>query len=91
MRANSALFLDEALAECQPLARLLFVGMLIEANERGCVPNRPKFLKAIILPYDDTDIDVLLGGLYEAGLILATEANEGYPEISITNFEEYGK
>lgn len=91
MRANSALFLDEALAECQPLARLLYIGMLLQADDWGRLPNRPKFLKAIILPYDNVDIDVLIDELYKANLITDRMDESSQIVIVINNYEEYGK
>lgn len=67
-------FLDEDLAECQPLARLLFAGLWTIADREGRLEDRPRRIKAAVLPYDDCDGDTLLGELAERGFIVRYEA-----------------
>lgn len=64
-----AFFKNELLAECPPLARLLFVGLWCVADREGRLEDRPKRLKVEILPYDDCDVDELLGILATRGFI----------------------
>lgn len=63
-------FKNEALAECTPLARLLFVGLWCLADREGRLEDRPKRIRAELLPYDDGSVDDLLSELHEAGFIL---------------------
>ncbi len=56
-------FLNEILAECHPLARILFEGLWVIADRAGRMPDRPKKIKAEVLPYDDCDVDDLLNEL----------------------------
>jgi hypothetical protein len=63
-------FKNDQLAECEPLARLLFAGLWCEADREGRLEDRPKRLKADCLPYDDCDIDALLDQLAERGFIV---------------------
>lgn len=56
-------FLDEELAECDPLARLLYAGLWTIADREGRLEDRPKRIKAECLPYDDGDGNVLLDQL----------------------------
>ncbi len=62
-------FKDEDLAELSPLARLLFQGLWCMADREGRLEDRPRRIKAEILPYDECDIEALLGSLTVAGFI----------------------
>jgi len=53
-------FSNDELSELDPLARLLFIGLWTVADREGRLEDRPKRIKAEILPYDDCDIDKLL-------------------------------
>ena len=56
-------FKNDILAECNPLARILFAGLWCEADREGRLEDRPKRLKAEYLPYDQCDIGTLLDEL----------------------------
>lgn len=58
-----AFFTNDKLAECQPLARILFAGLWTMCDREGRLEHRSKRIKAHLLPYDDADIDSLLGEL----------------------------
>ena len=64
-----AFFQNEHLAECDPLARLLFAGLWTLADRLGKLEDRPKRIKAATLPYDECDADALLLQLAERGFI----------------------
>jgi hypothetical protein len=81
-------FKNEVLASLNPLARILFEGLWILADREGRLEDRPKRIKAEILPYDKCDADRLLGDLADAGFILRYEAaGEGF--ISIPTFVKH--
>lgn len=63
-------FKNELLAECEPLARILFEGLWCEADREGRLEDRPRRLKAEYLPYDDCDVDALLAQLAVRGFIV---------------------
>lgn len=63
-------FRNDLLAECDPLARILFAGLWCEADRAGRLEDRPKRIKAECLPYDDCDIEALLEQLSERGFIV---------------------
>jgi DnaD/phage-associated family protein len=81
-------FLNDELAECEPLARLLFAGLWCIADREGRLEDRPKRIKAEILPYDDCDIDQLLNQLAQHGFILRYEI-DGCQYIQIVNFSKH--
>jgi len=81
-------FLNDDLAECDPLARLLFAGLWCIADREGRLEDRPKRIKAEILPYDNCDVDQLLSQLAKYGFILRYEV-EGNRYIQITNFSKH--
>lgn len=70
-------FKNELLAECPPLARILFQGLWCEADREGRLEDRPKRLKAEYLPYDDCDADALLNELVARGFIVRYERDGG--------------
>lgn len=67
-------FANEKLAECDPLARLLFAGLWCLADREGRLEDRPKRIRAEVLPYDICDAEALLEQLKEHGFILRYES-----------------
>ena len=78
-------FTSEQLSECSPFARILFEGLWCYADRRGRLEDRPKKIKVAILPYDNVEIEELLGELVVNELIIRYEA-EGKRYIWIPNF-----
>jgi hypothetical protein len=70
-------FTNDTLAELPALARLLFIGLWTLADREGRLEDRPKKIKAEVLPYDDCDADALLGALHGRGFILRYQVQEG--------------
>jgi hypothetical protein len=83
-------FKNDLLAECSPLARLLFAGLWCEADREGRLEDRPKRLKADCLPYDDCDIDALLDQLAARGFIVRYVV-DGAGYIAIPEFLKHQK
>ncbi len=83
-----SLFTNDVLAEVDPLGRLLFVGLWCHADREGRLEDRPKRLKAEILPYDECDIDALLQELHFRGFILRYEV-AGQRFILVANFAKH--
>lgn len=81
-------FQNELLAEVAPLGRLLFAGLWTIADRAGRLEDRPKRIKAAVLPYDDCDIDALLNQLAERGFIVRYVAGES-ALIQVVNFERH--
>jgi len=81
-------FKNEDLAECSPLARLLFAGLWCLADRAGRLEDRPKRIRAEILPYDDGSVDDMLAELHRAGFILRYQvAEQRY--IQVLNFTKH--
>lgn len=53
-------FSNDILAECEPMARLLFAGLWTLADRDGRLEYRPRRIKGALFPYDNCDI----GGRY---------------------------
>ena len=80
-------FLHEELCELSPLHRLLFVGLWTQADRAGRLEDRPKRLKAVVLPYDKVDVDRLLDDLSEhRGRFIVRYEHEGVRYIAIPGF-----
>ncbi len=91
MRARNikpGFFKNEALAECSQLARLLFAGLWCLADREGRLEDRPKRIRAELLPYDDGSVEDLLSELHEAGFILRYAASGGR-FIQVVNFTKH--
>jgi hypothetical protein len=81
-------FTDEVLAECEPMARLLFAALWCLADCAGRLEDRPKRIKAEALPYDDCDAESLLTQLDSRGFIQRYEAG-GVRLIQVCNFAKH--
>lgn len=76
---------DEVLADCNPLARLLFFYLHQIADRSGRLEDRPKRIGVECLPYDRVDIERLLGDLEAHGLIARYQV-DGERYIAIPSF-----
>lgn len=81
-------FTNDKLAEVEPLGRLLFAGLWTIADREGRLEDRPKKIKAELLPYDNCDVDNLLQQLHNKGFIIRYSHN-GESYISIVNFGKH--
>ena len=81
-------FKNDLLAEIEPLGRLLFAGLWTIADREGRLEDRPKRIKAEVLPYDNCDIDELLAILSDKEFIIRYEISE-QKYIQITNFSRH--
>jgi hypothetical protein len=85
MRARNlkpGFFKNEELAECDPLARMLFAGLWCLGDREGRLEYRPKRIKAEILPYDNCNIEKLLKQLSDKNFILLySMSNHNYIQI----------
>lgn len=81
-------FTNDVLADCCPLARLLFAGLWTIADRDGRLEDRPKKIKIEILPYDECNIDDLLDALDVAGFIMRYTVNKN-DYIQIVSFKKH--
>ncbi len=83
-----AFFSNDQLADIHPLGRLLFIGLWTIADREGRLEDRPKRIKAEVLPYDDCNVDSLLNALDEHEFILRYESG-GRRYIQILAFKKH--
>lgn len=81
-------FSNDDLADINPLGRLLFIGLWTIADREGRLEDRPRRIKAEVLPYDDCDVDGLLDDLQSHGFILRYEV-DGTRFIQVVNFNKH--
>ncbi len=74
-------FTDEDLAELPLEARVLYAGLWCYADRDGRLEDRPKYLKAMIFPYDRVEIEKNL-------CLLSKPKNSGRPFIQRYSIEE---
>ena len=90
-------FKNEVLAECDPLARILFIGLWCMADRDGFIEYRPKKIGADLLPYDSRNVEKFLDQLSTHGFItiwcvyrIQNEKKEKRPfAIEIPNFKKH--
>ena len=81
-------FKNEYLAECEPMARLLFVGLWTLADSQGRMEFRPLRIKAELFPYENCDILGLLKQLADRGFVRAYESGD-MKVLEIPTFGEH--
>jgi len=79
---------NEDLAECSIWARFIFPGLWMLADRDGRLEDRPKRIKAELLPFDSQEIEPLLVELEGKGLIIRYQADET-PAILIPGFTKH--
>lgn len=81
-------FTSDTIGDLSPLVRLLFVGLWCLADRGGRLEDRPRRIKAELLPYDEANADDLLTALAHAKLIIRYEAQDA-KYIQIVNFSKH--
>lgn len=81
-------FTNDELAEIKPLGRLLFIGLWCLADKEGRLLDRPKRIKAEVLPFDGASAEKLLNDLAEHGFIARYEVS-GQRYIQVINFAKH--
>jgi hypothetical protein len=82
-------FTNDDLCELPPLTRLLFAGLWGIADRAGRLEDRPRRIKAEVLPYDDdADVDAMLDALAERGFVERYEANDT-KYLQVVNFGKH--
>ncbi len=79
-------FKNEDIADCDPYARLLFIGMWCLADREGRLEYRPKRIKAEIFPYDKVDIDKMMEQLTTRGFVFLYGNGE---YLQVVNFKKH--
>lgn len=79
---------NEVLAELSPHTRLLFIGLWWLADRDGRLEDRPKRIKAEVFPYEDLDVDAMLGDLAESGFVVRYTLN-GNDFIQVVNWSKH--
>lgn len=83
-----AFFANDDLADIEPLGRLLFIGLWTVADREGRLEDRPRRIKAEVLPYDDCDVDKLLDDLQSHGFVQRYEV-DGVKCVQVISFTKH--
>lgn len=81
-------FSNERLSDVAPIGRLLFAGLWTIADREGRMPDRPKWIKGALFPYENPPVERLLGQLATLGFIERYEV-DGERYIQVTNFSKH--
>lgn len=71
---HPSLFTDESWVSCSPLARVLYIGLMTEADDQGLFEWKPLQIKMRLLPIDNADVPSLLEELVAVNLIARLES-----------------
>lgn len=71
---HPSLFTDEAWVACSPLSRVLYIGLLTDADDQGLFEWKPLQIKMRLLPGDNADVVALLDELVSVDLITPLES-----------------
>ncbi|MBR3624029.1 MAG: hypothetical protein IKN43_11875 [Selenomonadaceae bacterium] len=86
-------FINDDLAEIEPMGRLLFIGLWTIADREGRLEDRPKRIKGQIFPYDNCDIEFLLNELQKWGFINRYQGKKTSGDdvniIQVINFKKH--
>lgn len=66
---HPSLFTDEAWVSCSPLARILYIGLMCDADDQGLFEWKPLQIKMRLLPGDAAEVQTLLAELVTVNLI----------------------
>ena len=83
---HGSFFSSERIGSLSPMARLLYAGMWCLADREGRLPDRPRQLRAMILPYDDIDAGPLLAELCKPPELIRRYEAEEQSYICIPTF-----
>lgn len=82
---------DEKIGECTPNERLLFIGLVSNADDEGYGRANPKLIKSSVFPYDDfraSDIQKWLSRLGGSGMVVLYSV-DGQAYYYLPNFSRY--
>lgn len=89
-------FTDDEIAALPPLVRLFYVGLWTQADREGRLKDKPRPLKATIMPYDENfDAEDALQMLVGGGFVVRYEAKSSGqydysgPVIQIRSFTRH--
>lgn len=85
---HPGVFTDEAWVSCAPLTRLLFFGLLTDADDQGVFEWKPLQIKMRLLPGDVADVGAMLEEMAAVDLVLAFE-HAGKKFGAIRNFRKH--
>jgi hypothetical protein len=81
-------FTNDLLAECEPMARLLFAGLWTLADRDGRLEYRPRRIKGALFPYDNCEIELLVQQLATRGFVQVYRAG-AVDVLAIPTFGEH--
>lgn len=88
---SSEIFFNDKVAELPTEGKLLFIGMITNADDEGRLKGSPKFLKARIFPYDNIEVDSIKtfrDKCHRLGLIQCYEV-DGFEYIRLVGWDEH--
>lgn len=80
---------DEKIGPLSPLTRLIFLGLVSQADDAGRLLDSPRLLNGILFPYTDDDCVESLDELAEVGVIRRGTTASGQPVIQICGWNKH--
>jgi 5-methylcytosine-specific restriction endonuclease McrA len=80
---------DEKLGPLDPLTRLVFLGLVSQADDAGRLLDSPRLINGVLFPYTDDDCSVPLEELAAVGVIQRGTTASGQPVIQICGWSKH--
>lgn len=80
---------DEKLGPLDPLTRLVFLGLVSQADDAGRLLDSPRLINGVLFPYTDDDCVGPLEELAEVGVIQRGTTSSGQPVIQICGWNKH--
>lgn len=82
---------DEKLALMPPLTRLVFLGLISQADDAGRLVDNVKLLDGMLFPYTDDTCREALDELSKMGRVIRYRSDSGQPLLQVANWEKHQK
>lgn len=82
---------DEKLALLTPVTRLVFLGLVSQADDAGRLVDNVKLLDGMLFPYTDDSCEGALDELAASGRVIRYRSKSGQPLIQVANWEKHQK
>lgn len=80
---------DEKLAPMEPIDRLVFLGLISQADDAGRLVNSVRMLDGLLFPYTEDTCEGSLQRLAELGRIRCYESVSGQQLLQISNWDDH--
>lgn len=83
-------WVDDVIVDLEPVAKLLFIGLLNFVDDEGYIEDSVRRIKMMIFPGNDYDVEGALRSLLESSRIIRKDSDQG-PVLWLVHFQDHQK